>query len=139
MARMTKRETNYYKQRKIERDEWEGMKRAAKAKCDALTDLDELTDAAREFLIADADLYKFEYGSGNPEILAKLRRRANSPAYCRVWAIWQLCDRLKKLADTMHDMTPEERASYEARSNAEAESLRLAIGAMMRGLMRKAA
>ena len=55
-----------------EGDEWRALKAAAKAACDALTDLDELADAARAYLIADADLYRFEYGFRGPEILAKL-------------------------------------------------------------------
>lgn len=127
MARkLSKREISYYQQRKTERGEWEALKKSARAKCDALSDLDELTDAAREFLIADMDLYVFDYGSRAPEIVAKLKRRANSPAYCRTWAIWQLADRLKKQADDMRDMTPDERASYEARSAAEAKSLSIA-------------
>lgn len=132
MARtMTKRQLSYYAQRKREGDEWCALKAAAKATCDALTDLDELADAARAYLIADADLYRFQYGYRDPEIVARLLRRANSPAYCRVWALHQLCDRLKKAADAMHDMTPEERATYEARSQAEAETLNRAINAML--------
>ncbi len=133
MSRMTTRERAYYAQRKREGDEWRALKATAKAACDALTDLEELAEAARGYLIAEADLYRFEYGKRAPEVLAKLLRRANSPAYCRVWAVHQLCDRLKREADAMHDMTPEERAAYEARSRAESAALHSAITAMIGG------
>ncbi len=130
---LSKREIAYYAQRKREGAEWRALKATAKAACDALTDLEELAEAARGYLIADADLYKFEYGQRAPEPLARMMRRANSPTYCRVWAVHQLCDRLKRQADAMHDMTPEERAAYEARPRAESEALHRVITAMIEG------
>lgn len=136
MARtLTKREIAYYRQRKIEGEEWRALKVKAKAACDALTDLDELAEAARSYLIAEADLDKFERGARWAEHIAKTIRRANSPAYCRVWAVHQLAGRLMQAADAMYDMTPEERAAFEARSAAEAAALSHAINSMMRGLL----
>lgn len=131
MAKMTKREVAYYQQRQRERNEWRALKEAAQARCAAIVDLDELAEAARDYLIASADLYRFEHGKREPETLARMLRRANSPDYCRVWAIHQLAGRLKKMADESHDMTADERATYDARQKAEAA----ALGAAIRGLI----
>lgn len=130
-SRITKREAAYYRQRRVERGEWESLRAAAKAKCDAASDLDELADLTRAYLLADLDLYRHQYNQ--PEQVAKLLRRANSPAYCRAWAVSELARRLMAEANAAHDMTPDERAAYEGRVKADSDRLARAINAMIGG------
>lgn len=131
----TKRELRYYAQRKAERQQWIDMRSAALARVETAKTLEQLNEVARDFLIADADLYKFNHPR-ETENSAVMYRRANSDAYRETWCVWTLANRMKKEADSSHDMTPEERAAYEARCKAERAALQAAIDGMLRAALR---
>lgn len=95
--------------------EWRALQKAAEAKCDAITDLDELTDALRELLLARANHLEAYYGRSGREEVALTRRRANSESYRRTLALFTLAKRLKDEADKELGHTAEELASLAAR------------------------
>lgn len=103
----------------------------AKAKCDAITEPDELADAARDWLLATADYYELRHGRRDPGHVRMLRRRANAADYREAQALFWLAQRFKQAADERHGLTPAEQAQDDERRKAEAAGLRAAINAML--------
>ena len=114
--------------------DWKAREAAAEAVCDATTDLEELADALRDYLLAKADHMECRYGRRDAETVALWRRRANSESYHHTMAVFRLAKRLMKAADEAHSFSPDERAARDQRYAAESAALNAAINAMLRSI-----
>lgn len=114
--------------------EWKARETAAEGQCAAITDIEELTAALRDLLLARADHLEFRQGRREVEAVALWRRRANSEAYRRTMAVWMIAKRLMAEADKEHGFTKAEREERDARYTAESAALRGAIDAMLRSI-----
>jgi hypothetical protein len=106
----------------------------AKATCDGINDLDELADAARDYLLAHADHLAARYGARDKSIVAMWRRRANADDYRRALALFWLAERVKLDADTRHGLTPAEKRERDERAEAEARQTQAMVRALIDGL-----
>lgn len=132
---MNKRQKNYAAIKAEER-EWSDKVKAAKAACDAITDLEALAEAARAWLLAKADEQQYVYGRRAAGFVAMYRRRANSDDYRTTLAVFWLAERLKKAADEEVNMSASERREYEALIAAESRALTASIHALIAGAHR---
>lgn len=112
--------------------EFKERRDAAKARCDAIIDLEELADSARDYLLAVADVSEYQYGLRADAETRAWRRRANNEGYRQALAIFWIAERLKKRADAGTWLSAAEQKAREDRDRAESEALRVAIDAMLR-------
>ncbi len=135
MRRMTKAESRRLAADAAASKAWHDRAKEAKARCDAITDLAELAEAARGYLLAQADVQEYVYGRRNADFLAMWRRRANSNEYRSTLAIFWIAERFKKAADAETDITPVERQARTKRDEAETRALLAGINAMIKGAL----
>jgi len=96
----------------------------------AITELSDLIEFARPYLLAMAD--ESEYADLSPAWARVFRARANDESYCRVQAFYWLARRLKKEQDGKFDLTPAERAAIDAKHQRETEALWSMAEALLR-------
>jgi len=127
----TRRQQRAHDRQMQELAEFRARADAAKARLDQITDPEELADASRDWMLANAD--HLEAWSITPGNAAMWRRRANSESYRRTFALFTLAERLKKSADAAHALTLAESRAQEAAYRANDLLLRATIDAMIRG------
>jgi len=120
-----------------EQKQWHQKVRDAKAACDATTNLEELAEAARAYLLAQADVQQYVYGRRNADYLAMYRRRANSEEYRKTLAVFWMAKRYMDEADAATGITPVEQKVRSERDEAEARAFMAGINAMIEGGLRR--
>jgi hypothetical protein len=129
---MTKREVAYYQRRAAEGAAWKKRVTDARAVVDAATDIEEVADAVRPWLLAQADDCEWRIGAERARHeVARIRRRANDRAYCVTLAASLLIARLVKAADERTDMDAKAKKEIDDRDAAESRALLASIHAML--------